>query len=189
MPSPYGVSVPTGSARSAAPQFLAPSFKFWAFKFYICPALLATSSTDPIHECHLLAETGLESDANIFMFGLRTGEIKHHILIVNQHLSLKEALTSRIVFWRSFHSSVLFLHYSRRNASTHSHLKSEMATANIIPSLSPYLAIYHIIPSSFCKPHPHTQNFCIAFGFKRITLCFLRAIIQDAENTFIYIMW
>jgi len=51
---------------------------------------------------------------------------KHHILIVNQHLGLKEALTSRTVFWRSFSSSVLLLHYGRGNASTCSHLKSEM---------------------------------------------------------------
>lgn len=94
-------------------------------------------------------------------------ETKHYILIVNQPLGLKEALTSRIVFWRSFSSSVLFLHYRRGNASTCSHLKSEMVTAYTIPSLSPYLAMHHIVPSSFYKLHPPTQKFCIALSFKK----------------------
>lgn len=142
---------------------------------------LLTSPTGQNHECHLLVETDLESSANIFMlFGFRRiGETKHHILVVNQHLGLKEALTSRIVFWRPFSSSVLFLRYSRRNVSTCSQIRSEMVTAYAIPSLPPYLAIHHIIPSSFYKLHPQTQNFCIALSFKRVTLCFPRTIIQD----------
>lgn len=181
VPSSCGVFVPVESASRPA-QFLAPNFKFWAFESFICPASPTYSPTGLNHEGHLLAETGLESSANIFMLFdfRRTGETKHNILIVNQHLGLKDWLP---VFWRSFSSSVLFLHYGIGNASTCSHLKSEMVTAYTIPSLSSYLAIHQHIHSSFYKLHSHKQNFCLVPSFKRVVLCFPRIIVQDTLKT------
>lgn len=87
--------VPIGSASRPA-QLLGPNFKFWAFKSFVCPASPTHIPTGLNHECHLLEETGLEPSANIFMLFdfRRTEETKHYILIVNQHLGLKDALTS-----------------------------------------------------------------------------------------------
>lgn len=95
VPGPFGASVSTGSASRPA-QLLGPNFKFWACKSFLCPASPTYIPTGLNHECHLLAETGLEPSANIFMLFdfRRTGETKHNVLIVNRHLGLKDALTS-----------------------------------------------------------------------------------------------
>lgn len=134
MPSPYGVSVPTGSASRPA-QLLGPNFKFWAFKSYVCPALPTYIPTGLNHECHLLAEAGLESSANIFMLFdfRRTGETKHNVLIVNQHLGLKDALTSsflkifqliRLVFALWYRKCIHMLTSQIRHGNSLHHSKS-----------------------------------------------------------------
>lgn len=114
VPSPYGASVPKGSASRPA-QLLDPNFKFWAFKSFLCPASPTHIPTGLNHECHLLAETGLESHSKIFMLFdfKRTGQTKHNILIANQHLSLKDALTSSFLKIFQFICLVFALWYRK----------------------------------------------------------------------------
>lgn len=141
----YRISVSIRSSSGPKNGFWVPALNLGPSKFCARPALPTYHPSCPNHGCPLLAETGWGSSTNIHMLFVfrRIRESKLHILFVNQQLRLKEALTSRTVFWRLVSSSVfIFFYYSKILMC--SHLVSDIVTV--------YVQICHL-PLLLHPPH------------------------------------